>query len=140
MAETVELPVEFLFTLRLAGAGAPDHAFDTPWGERRETRVMGGSFAGPRLSGEVVEGLANDWGAIAEDGTVGIDANLVLRTEEGEAIFIAMRGRQGADGHAHVAPIFESSDGPNAWLTEVMCIGSGKPEGGDLVLDIYAIL
>lgn len=132
-------PVEFLFTLRLTGAAEAEHVFSTPWGQRRETRASGGSFAGPRVSGEVLKGLANDWGMLGDDGTIGLDTNLVLRSEGGEPLFMTFRGRAGADGRWRIAPQFEAGYGPLEWLTEVQGIGVGGPDGEDLVFDIFAI-
>ncbi|MFC4595734.1 DUF3237 domain-containing protein [Sphingobium tyrosinilyticum] len=133
------LPVEFLFTLRLNGSRKPEYQFDTPWGTRRETRARGGTFEGPRLSGEVLDGLANDWGSVSESGIGAFDANITLRTSDGEPIFMPFYGRQDADGRVRISPMFEASHGPNAWLTEIQAIGIGGPEGDDLVIDIYAV-
>src|ERR1700712_1413888 len=124
-----ELPVEFLFTLRLNGSAKPEHQFKTAWGERRETRARGGSFEGPRLSGEVLDGLANDWGSVSENGIGGFDANIVLRTRGGEPIFMPFYGRQDLDGRVRISPMFEASDGPYAWLTEIQAIGIGAAQG-----------
>jgi hypothetical protein len=139
MEPPTTLPVEFVFNLRLTGAAQPEYVFDTPWGGRRETRARGGSFAGPRLSGSVVQGLANDWGAVTQDGIVGFDANLVLKTEDGEPLFMTFRGRANASGQYRIAPQMEASHGPLAWLTEIQYIGVGGTDGDDLVFDIYAI-
>jgi hypothetical protein len=139
MAQACELPVDFLFTLRLNGSARPEHLFDTPWGQRRETRARGGSFSGPRLAGEVLDGLANDWGAVSADGIGAFDANIVLRTDDGEAIFMPFYGREDRDGRVRISPLFEASDGKYAWLTEIQAVGVGGAEGDDLVLDIYAV-
>lgn len=138
-SEPGSLPGDYLFTLRFSGAAAPEHVFDTPWGARRAARLDSGSFAGPRLSGTIASGLANDWGSVSASGTTGFDAEVVLRTDGGEAILMAFHGRQGDDGKARIAPLFEASDGPNAWLSERMTVGVGGRDGDDLVLDIYAI-
>jgi hypothetical protein len=140
MSKLTELPAEFLFTLTLTGGAEPEYSFATPWGRRRETRARGGSFVGPRLSGSVVEGLANDWGMVADNGIAGIDANILLRTLEGQPVFVTCYGRAGTDGKVRISPIFEAPDGPLAWLTEIQAVGTGSRNGDDLVLDIYAVL
>jgi hypothetical protein len=134
-----EVPAEFLFTLTLTGAAQPDYAFDTAWGRRRETRVKGGRFEGRQLSGVVLEGLANDWGTVSSEGTIGIDSNIVLRTDDGEPLFMTCRGRGNGGGKFRIAPMFEASDGPLAWLTEIQAVGVGEARGDDLVFKIYAV-
>lgn len=138
-SDLTEWPAEFLFRLTLTGGGQPEYSFITPWGGRRETRARGGSFVGPRLSGSVVEGLANDWGFASDDGIAGIDANILLRSDDGVPIFMSCYGRTGADGRVRISPLFEAPDGPCAWLTEIQAVGVGDAQGDDLVLDIFAL-
>ena len=140
MSEITELPAEFLFRLVLTGSAQPEYSFDTPWGQRRETRARGGTFAGPRLSGIVVEGLANDWGFATDDGIAGIDANMLLRTDDGIPVFMTFYGRMGTDGAVRISPLFEAPDGALAWLTEIQAVGTGRAAGNDLVIDVYAVL
>jgi hypothetical protein len=139
VAMITDLPVEFLFTLRLNGCAQANYQFVTPWGERRETRARGGSFEGPRLSGEVIEGLANDWGAVSDSGIGMLDANITLRTTDGEAIFMSFYGRSDQEGRVRVSPMFEASHGSYAWLTEIQAIGIGGADKDDLVLEIYSV-
>jgi len=87
-----------LFVMRLAVrplqmiGGAPG-AF------RRVGPVFGGSFAGERLSGEVLDGGA-DWQVVRGDGATTLDVRLVLRTRDDALIGMAYRGiRQGAPGY-----------------------------------------
>jgi hypothetical protein len=134
-----DLPVEFLFTLELTGAAEPEHTFTTSWGGRRATRAQGGSFAGPRLQGEVVKGLANDWGACGADGALGVDAHVVLRTSDGAPILMSFLGRVDDERHVRISPVFETSTGPYDWLTEIQAVGVGGPRGDDLVIDVYAL-
>ena len=132
------LAVDFLFALTLKGACAPQHPFATPWGDRRLTRAAGGSFVGPRIWGQVIQGLANDWGA-AGDGYVGIDAQVVLRTHDGTPILASFYGRVDADGRARISPVFEVDAGPYGWLNEIQALGVGGPRGEDLQFDVYAM-
>lgn len=138
-SDTREWPVELLFKLTLIGAAEPEHVFTTPWGVRRETRAVQGHFAGPLLNGTVMPGLANDWGCATNDGIAGIDANIVLMTDDQQPIFMTCYGRKGTDGRVHISPMFEASDGPLAWLTQVQAIGVGGAEGDDLVMNIFAL-
>jgi len=135
----IELPVEFLFGLTLPGFAKSQHEFSTAWGRRRLTRGSGGFFKGPRVEGEVIGGLANDWGAATDEGLIGIDAQMVLRTTDGTPIFMTYLGRIGADGRMRIAPLFEVSDGPHVWLTQVQAVGLGNTQGEDLHVDVYAL-
>lgn len=137
--DTSEWPVELLFRLTLEGAAEPEHVFSTPWGVRRETRAVSGRFEGPRLKGTVMPGLANDWGFATDDGVAGVDANIVLMTDDDQPVFMTCYGRMGADRRFRISPMFEASDGPLVWLTKVQAIGVGGAEGNDLVVDVFAL-
>jgi hypothetical protein len=135
-----EFLVEFLFSLTLKGAASAEHDFETPWGRRRAGRSLGGAFEGPRLKGEVVEGLANDWGAVSADRRfTGLDAQIVLRTDDGVAILSNFHGRRDEGGTIRISPLFEVDDGPYGWLNQIQAIGLGGPVGNDLRFDVYAL-
>jgi hypothetical protein len=38
-----------------------------------------------------------------------------------------------------IAPLFEVSDGPHVWLTQVQAVGLGNTQGEDLHVDVYAL-
>ena len=56
-----------------------------PGGVRRVGIVFGGSFAGERLSGEVLDG-GSDWQVLRADGVLTLDVRLVLKTTDGAMI------------------------------------------------------
>ena len=53
----------------------------TPGHVRRVGAILGGVFAGERLSGEVLDG-GNDWQTVRSDGAVTLDVRLVLKTDD----------------------------------------------------------
>jgi Protein of unknown function (DUF3237) len=57
----------------------------TPNAFRRIGVIMGGTFDGERLSGEVLSG-GNDWQTIRTDGCVKLDVRLMLKTTDGALI------------------------------------------------------
>src|SRR5262249_14023553 len=63
-----------------------------PNGRRVLNRVRRGSFAGPRLRGEIVPG-GGDWAFFRPDGTMVIDARVTLRTDDGALIDMTYGGR-----------------------------------------------
>src|SRR5882724_4578382 len=79
-----------LFVMRLA-VRKPLLVGGGPQGFRRISVVSGGSFAGERLSGEIVDG-GSDWQFIRADGTVTLDVRLVLRTRDNVLIGMTYQG------------------------------------------------
>ena len=63
----------------------------TPVGERRIINIMGGTFAGDRLSGRVLPGGA-DWQIIRADSAADLDARYTLETDSGRLIQVQSRG------------------------------------------------
>ena len=77
------------------------------------------------------------------DGSVAVDARLVLRTDDGAAIAMTYQGRADrppADGGVILtAPTFETDDDRYAWLNRVQAVGRGLREGSTLVYELYAL-
>ncbi|MBN9511636.1 MAG: DUF3237 domain-containing protein [Alphaproteobacteria bacterium] len=144
-----------LFTLRLkvrpiVAVGA------TPGAHRRIGLVSGGTFAGERLRGEVLDG-GSDWLADRADGATTLDVRLILRTADGALIAMTYRGiRHGPPDamrklsagepvapdsyYFRIAPLFETAAPQYGWLNRVLAIGIGDrpPEGP--VYNIFEIL
>ena len=126
---------------------------DTPLGRRRIAAVAGGEFRGERLRGTVVGAPAGDWLLQRADGVTVLDVRLLLRTDDGEHIYMSYRGlRHGpADVMARmaagetvdpksyyfrIAPVFETSAKKYEWINRIVAVGTGRrePKG-----PIYAI-
>jgi hypothetical protein len=115
-----------------------------PNGRRIVDRVSSGTFAGPRLRGEVLAGSA-DWGSFRPDGIFVLDARLVLRTDDGALIHMSYTGRGtfpaelrpqlAARATRHeidpsryyfrTTPLFETAAPAYDWLNGVVAIGRG---------------
>jgi hypothetical protein len=123
-------------------------------GQRRIAVIDGGRYAGPRLKGSVAAGGV-DWLMARPDGVREIDARIVLRQDDGEAIAMRYLGYRTAEpeilarelaGEAvdptafayRTAHLFEAS-GACAWLNDVVGVGVGArgPEG--LVYRVYQL-
>ena len=102
-----------------------------PYGDRRVIPITGGSFAGPRLRGEIVSGGA-DWQLARVDGVFEIEARYTLRAEDGAYISIRNAGilRGDDDGSAsggYVRSVvqFEAPrEGQHAWLNRSIFLGT----------------
>lgn len=97
-----------------------------PLGERRIVPILGGSFAGPRLSGRVLPGGA-DRQLVRADGIKELDALYELETDDGAVLTV--RNRVLVDASADGAtPIFSKLDvvapaGPHDWINRRVLVG-----------------
>jgi hypothetical protein len=117
----------------------------TPLGRRRIAAVTGGQFHGERLRGTVVGAPAGDWLLQRADGVTVLDVRLLLRTDDGEHIYMSYRGlRHGpaevmarlaagetvdpATYYFRIAPVFETAATKYEWLNKVVAVGTGRRE------------
>jgi hypothetical protein len=134
---------------------SPQEIGQTQHGRRRVIGVDGGTFDGPRLSGEVLPGGA-DWQLVHGDGTASIDTRYTLHTYDGALLYLATRGVRHGSAEvlarlAHgedVAPDeyyfrlscrFETGDPRYAWLARTVVVGSGLRVAGAVVYDAFAV-
>ncbi|MCF2526306.1 DUF3237 domain-containing protein [Yinghuangia sp. KLBMP8922] len=128
---------------------------ETPWGARRIIPIVGGSFEGPRLTGEILSG-GGDWQVVHPDGAADIDTRYTLQTADGALIHLTTTGlRHGppevmgrlARGEA-VDPAeyyfrlflrFETSDERYAWLNRTMGVAAGMRTPDAVVYDAYTV-
>ena len=75
-----------LFTMK-ATVDAPTEIGPMPIGTRRIFNATGGSFAGDRLSGEILPG-GGEWFLDAGKGFGQVDVRLMLRTDDGASIYL----------------------------------------------------
>ena len=130
---------------------------DTPLGRRRIAAVAGGEFEGERLRGTVVAAPAGDWLLQRADGVTVLDVRLLLRTDDGEHIYMAYRGlRHGpadvmarlAAGQAvdpktyyfRIAPTFETASEKYAWINKVVAVGTGHREATGPIYSVEEVL
>lgn len=155
MKDMAGLVTEVLFEMSLAlesiqAVGA------TPNGDRRIRYVKGGSFAGPKLQGEVLPG-GGDWLLLRPDGARTLDVRLTLRTDDGHLIYLASRGilhvppavfQRIAAGeevdpseyYFRAAPFFETASEKLDWLNRIVAVSVGRMTATAAVQTIYAIL
>jgi hypothetical protein len=133
-----------LFTMQLQVPQIMDVG-DTPLGRRRIATVTGGEFQGERLRGTVVGAPAGDWLLQRNDGVTVLDVRLLLRTDDGEHIYMTYRGlRHGptevmarlAAGETvdpstyyfRIVPVFETAAKQYDWINKIVAVGMGRRE------------
>ena len=128
----------------------------TPGVTRRIGIVPGGSFAGARLSGAVMDGGA-DWQGVRADGATTLDVRLVLETDDGALIAMIYRGlRHGppdvlarlAGGEAvdpasyyfRIDATFETAAPRYDWLNRILALGLGWRRADGVVYSLFEVL
>jgi hypothetical protein len=125
---------------------APIVVGDVPEGARRVVPITGGTFAGPRLRGTLVPGGA-DWQYLRQDGVMIVEAQYLLRTDDGVIIQVNNRGmRHGpeavmrrlgagesvdpADYYFRATPRLSAPAGRYEWLNRriFLCSGARCPD------------
>jgi hypothetical protein len=125
-------------------------------GHRRVVAIRGGTVAGPRLQGRVLE-AGGDWQIVRPDGTADLDARYTIQADDGALIYVINRGvRHGpADVLARLnqgepvdpalyyfrsAAAFETSAPQHAWLTRAVVVGVGERYPDKVVIRFWEVL
>ena len=125
---------------------APIVVGEVPEGTRRVVPVLGGTFAGPRMRGTLLPGGA-DWQYLRADGVMMVEAQYLLRTDDGVIIQVNNRGmRHGpadvirrlgagesvdpAEYYFRAAPRLSAPAGRYDWLNRrlFLCSGARYPD------------
>ena len=88
-------------------------------------------------------GACTDWLTLHADGTVSVDARLLLETPSGAHLTIRYTGK-GADLPAtgapvYVVPTFETDDPGYGWLNTIQAVGKGIRSDTALVYELYEL-
>ena len=141
--------LEFVVKLNVDCAGAYTVG-ETSKGTRTVIPIVGGTFEGPGMKGEVLSGGADYQLNDREHGRTEIEAIYSIRTDDGVYIHIRNCGLitmgRGADGtpsfYFRTPPKFEAPrDSKYAWLNDAIFVcmpGQGKP--GAICLDVWKVL
>jgi hypothetical protein len=128
----------------------------TPGGSRRIGVVPGGSFAGDRLSGSVLDG-ASDWQILRADGATTLDVRLVLKTHDEALIGMTYRGlRHGppqimakiakgeevdpASYYFRMTAQFETAAANYDWINRILAVGVGHRRSDGPVYSVFEVL
>ena len=139
-----------------ATLGEPLDLGDTPRGPRRIVPLTGGTFAGPRLNGNLLPGASADWQIVLADGTTLGDVRCTLQTEAGALIYVQSRGvrhgpaevlarlGRGEDVDAgeytfRAATRIETADPEFDWLNKDVFISVGGRQPGSVIYETYLV-
>ncbi len=117
---------------------------------------MDGLPAGSRLVGEAAAcelhgervhatqaGTSSDWLTLHGDGSVSVDARLLLATPTGHGLTITYRGKAAAlpatGAPVFITPTFETDDPELAWLNTIQAVGKGIRKESLLVYEVYEL-
>jgi len=122
-----EMALRFEFLMNLAvDVGETVSMGAAPLGERRVVGILGGSFEGSGLRGEVLSGA--DWQIVRRDGVVDLDARYGLREEAGGLVRVVSQGyRHGPDEILAALARGEDVDPAAYFFRTVMRFETGAP-------------
>jgi len=106
-------------------------------GRRRIVPIRGGTFQGPRLRGEVLDGGA-DWQIIRHDGVSELDTRYTLRTDSGEVIYIQNAGVRHAPAEVAARLLAGDSVDPSlVYFRTVARFETAAPELQELTRSVF---
>lgn len=135
-AETAPPPpgLEFAFeeVVTLAEAIRPG---ETAIGGRNIIPITGGTFSGPGIKGTILPG-GWDWQLFRKDGCLSIEADYMIRTDDGVVINVlnkgvACRTPDGRNLPTFTQPVFEAPIGKYDWLSKSAFVGTLEPTKAD---------
>jgi len=150
----IEPSLRFLYTSSVL-VDAPVVVGSTPYGERRIIPILGGSFAGPRLSGKVLPGGA-DWQVIRTDGAAELEARYTLETDDGALIYVLNQGIRSAskevmarlvkgekvdpsEYYFRTRPVFETGAPKYQWLHRIVTVATGQRLPNEVIITVYEV-
>jgi hypothetical protein len=128
---------------------------ETPKGMRRIIPIIGGSFEGPHIKGEILDGGA-DWQFIRADGVAELEAHYQIKTDDGVVIYIKNTGLRVASpevaariskGEAvpsseyyfRAVPKFEAPQGKYHWMNNAIFICKGIRNPNNVAIQVWKV-
>lgn len=142
---TVSLGAEYLYTLEFE-VEDPILVPNGPNGTRAvfEFTKDTGKVYGPALNGRVV-GPSSDWALVCTDGSVALDIQLLIQTEDEQTILQKVIGRSVRDGDnpsngdLQTAATNETSSGKYQYLNNKVLTGVGRKTGNKIKVVYYDV-
>jgi hypothetical protein len=125
-------------------------------GHRRIVPLIGGTFSGPQLNGELIGGSSADWQIVLPDGTALGDIRYTLKTDAGALLYV--RSRSVRHARADVLARLARGDDVEAseytfrawtqietgaaelnWLNKGVFIAVGGRRAGGVSYEIYLV-
>jgi Protein of unknown function (DUF3237) len=147
--------LEFVCELKIK-LKAPIIVGETPHGLRRIIAITGGSFEGPKMKGEILEGGA-DWQIVRKDGVAELEAHYQIKTDDGVVIYIKNVGLRVAtpevaarigrgevvspnDYYFRAVPKFEAPTGKYDWVNNAIFICKGIRNPDNVTIQVWKVL
>ena len=115
----------------------------TPAGTRIVGEALSCHWVSDRVSAREHGKMSHDWLTVHSDGSVSVDARLLLMTDDGAPITITYRGKASkqpsAGGVLFTTPVFETGDERYSWLNGVQAVAKGVRVDQTLTYDLYQL-
>ena len=150
------MPLRFDFLARLVvDVGELVSMGPAPLGERRVVNILGGTFEGPALRGEVLPGA--DWQIARLDGVLDIDAHYALKERGGGLVRVVSQGYRHGSSEVLAALArgedvdparyffrtimrFETGAPYLEWLNKTIAVATAERRARQVLLDAYRLL
>ncbi len=146
--------LEFVTELRV-NVAPPLEIGQLAEGKRRIIDIIGGTFAGPLLSGTIKPGGA-DWQLVRSDNVAVLDARYTLLTDSGHTIYVSNHGIRYAEPavmarlmkgepvpsseyYFFSTPSFETAAPDLQWLRRAIFIGAGTRLPDIVVIQVWRV-
>ncbi|MBM3650260.1 MAG: DUF3237 domain-containing protein [Alphaproteobacteria bacterium] len=147
--------LRFAFAIKARVAPIRDLG-ETARGHRRIVDILGGTVAGPLLSGEILPGGA-DWQIVRADGTIEVVARYTIRSTTGALIYVQNEGLRVATPeiaermsrgeavpagsyHFRTAPRFETAEPSLKWLERATFVGVATRAPDGVAIGFHEVL
>jgi len=152
---TLKPQLEFLMRLTV-DVGDVASMGQGPLGERRIVGIVGGTFEGPDLCGEVLAGGA-DWQIVRKDGVLDLDARYALKEQRGGLVRVTSQGYRHGPAEVlaalargdEVDPAkyffrtvmrFETGAPGLEWLNQTIALASAERKARQVLLNAFRVL
>jgi hypothetical protein len=153
-AERMTLNFDFLMSLDVE-VGETVSMGAAPLGERRVVAILGGTFEGPGMRGEVLPGA--DWQIARKDGVIDIDATYALKEQAGGLVRVTSQGYRHGPGEVLAALArgeavdparyffrtimrFETGAPYLAWLNGTIAVATAARQARRVLISAYKLL
>lgn len=147
--------LEFVCELKVL-VSAPMVVGETAHGVRRVIPIVGGTFEGPKMKGDIVNGGA-DWQIVRKDGVAELEAHYTIKTDDGTYIYIKNLGLRVAspevaakigrgeqvspsEYYFRAVPKFEAPAGKYEWLNNAIFICKGIRNPDNVTIQVWKVL
>jgi len=143
MPEGVPAPEQGMLVFEIEAQLGEIHGVgQTPYGRRNLIEISGGTLQGAEISGELASG-GLDWQLTLDNGVVEIEQVLLIRTDDGQSIYLRNCGVAAAPDRAvRIVPDFEAPNaGAHAWLNAGRFAGTRELDAaaGTLRMRVYDV-